>query len=342
MRPLLYSLSIIYGMIAGFRNLLFNYKVLKSKEHNIPIICIGNLSLGGTGKTPHTNYIARLLSQTYKVAILSRGYGRKTSGFNYVETNSLPSTTGDEPIEIKKKNPNCIVAVNKNRNKGVERIISDHPKTDVIILDDGFQHRWIKATFNIIITPFHKPFINDNLLPLGSLREHKENVSRADVILISKTPAKTTLIKKRGLIQDLNIKKHQKGYFSSIKYANYKCMKNDKELEDEEAYSVTLVTGIADPNTLVKHLESQGRKVFLIKFADHHYYTSQDISKILLEHNNNKDLKKLILTTEKDTTKLKQFLPLFKEENIYYITMNVAISEEELFNKQLLNHVKKN
>ncbi len=342
MRPLLYFLSIIYGMMVGFRNLLFNHKIIKSKEHNIPIICIGNLSIGGTGKTPHTNYIARLLSPNYKVAILSRGYGRKDSDFNYVETNSLPSMTGDEPIEIKKKNPNCIVAVNKNRNRGVERILNDYPKTDVILLDDGFQHRWIKATFNIIITPFYKPFINDNLLPLGTLREHKENVSRSDVILISKTPTNTTKIKKKELIKNLNIKNHQKGYFSSIKYENYKCMKNDMELENEEEYSITLVTGIADSNPLMNYLENLGRKVCLIKFADHHYYTSKDITKILLEHNNNKDLKKLILTTEKDTTKLKQFLPLFKEEKIYYIPMNVVISEEEIFNKQLLNHVKKN
>jgi len=342
MRLLLYLLSIIYGVCMNLRNALFDYDILKSKEHNIAVICIGNLSIGGTGKTPHTNYIARLLSPNYKVAILSRGYGRKDSDFNYVETNSLPSMTGDEPIEIKKKNPNCIVAVNKNRNRGVERILNDYPKTDVILLDDGFQHRWIKATFNIIITPFYKPFINDNLLPLGTLREHKENVSRSDVILISKTPTNTTKIKKKELIKNLNIKNHQKGYFSSIKYENYKCMKNDMELENEEEYSITLVTGIADSNPLINYLENLGRKVCLIKFADHHYYTSKDITKILLEHNNNKDLKKLILTTEKDATKLRTFEDSFGTANMYYIPIEIDFEEKEKFEKQLKNYVTKN
>ena len=159
MRLFLYFLSIIYGLIITVKNFLFDHNIIKSKTHNIPIICIGNLSMGGSGKTPHTKYIAKLLSKDYIVAILSRGYGRKSSGFKYVKLNSHPSITGDEALEIKKNNPNCIVAVNNNRNKAVEKILIDHPDINVILLDDGFQHRKIKAGLNIIVTPFLNPFL---------------------------------------------------------------------------------------------------------------------------------------------------------------------------------------
>ena len=214
MRLLLYSFSIIYGIIITLRNSLFDYRILKTKTHNIPIICIGNLSVGGSGKTPHTNYISKLLSPNYKVAILSRGYGRKSSRFNYVELDSTVSSVGDEPLQLKLNNPNCIVAVNNNRNKGAEKILIDHPETNVILLDDGFQHRKIKAGLNIIVTPFYKPFIKDHLLPLGTLREPASEATRADIILVSKTPNDANPTEKKGIIESLELKAHQKGYFS--------------------------------------------------------------------------------------------------------------------------------
>jgi len=197
MRFLLYSLSIIYGIITTLRNYLFDHGILKSETHRIPIICIGNLSLGGSGKTPLINYIAKLLSPSYEVAILSRGYGRQSSGFNYVELVSSASDIGDEPLQLKLNNPNCTVAVNKNRNKGVEKILSDYPETNIILLDDGFQHRKIKAGLNIIVTPFHNLFVKDNLLPLGTLRESSDRSKVADIILVSKTPNNTNQLKKK-------------------------------------------------------------------------------------------------------------------------------------------------
>jgi tetraacyldisaccharide 4'-kinase len=342
MHLLLYSLSIIYGMITALRNSLYDYGILKSKTHNIPIICIGNLSVGGSGKTPHTNYIAKLLSTNYKVAILSRGYGRKSSGFNYVELDSATSAVGDEPLQLKRNNSDCIVAVNNNRNKGVEKILIDHPGTNIILLDDGFQHRRIKAGLNIIVTPFYKPFIKDNLLPLGTLREPANEATRADIILVSKTPKNTNPNEKKEIIENLNLKAHQKGYFSSIIYHKYKCLQSNTELKNEEEYSITLVSGVANPTPLVNHLQEEGRKVNLITFADHHNYTSKDIEKILLTHKKDKSTKKLILTTEKDATKLKQFWINFKADNVYYIPMNVVINGRDIFEKQLLDYVTNN
>ena len=341
MRVFLYLLSIIYGLIITIKNFLFDHDILKSKTHNIPIICIGNLSMGGSGKTPHTKYIAKLLSKDYKVAILSRGYGRKTSGFKYVKLDSHPLITGDEPLEIKTNNPNCIVAVNNNRNKAVEKILIDHPNINLILLDDGFQHRKINAGLNIIVTPFLKPFFTNNLIPLGTLRESTKESKRADIIIVSKTP-KINTKEKKNTLENLNLKRNQQAYFSEIKYQKYKSLKNDKELSNSQEYNITLVTGIANPNPLIQHLKEKEIKFNLIKFADHHNYTQKDIQKILLTHKKNKSVKKLILTTEKDAMKLKQFLNIFKQEKVYYIPIDITINNPEKFKTQLLNYVKKN
>ena len=341
MRLVLYLLSIIYGIISNLRNLLFDYNLLKAKEHKIPIICIGNLSIGGTGKTPHTNYIAKLLSKNYKVGILSRGYGRKSKEFNYVQANSPVYTVGDEPLQLKLNNPNCIVAVNNNRNKGVEKIIADFPDINIILLDDGFQHRKIKAGLNIIITPFYKPFMNNNLLPLGTLRESANAIRRANIIIISKSPSNLNPTEKKEISARLNLKADQQRYFSSIQYQKYKSIRDDKELESEQDYSITLVTGIANPEPLLKHLKEKAKNIHLIKFPDHHNYTLKDIEKILLIHRQDKSIKKLILSTEKDATKLRSFLSNFKQNNVYYIPIKILLNENKKFEKQLLDYAKK-
>ena len=342
MRLLLYSLSTIYTVITKLRNLLFDYNIIRSKTYDIPIICIGNLSVGGSGKTPHTNYIAQLLTNQYQVAIVSRGYGRKSSGFYYVETNSNPSSVGDEPLQLKQNNTNCIVAVEKNRNKAINKILTENPKTNIVLLDDGFQHRKITAGLNIIITPFEKPFTKDSLLPLGTLRESPSSSKRADIIIISKTPKETKPEEKRKLITDLNLKNHQKVYFSSVKYHNYKCIQNNSEIIDEDAYNITLITGIANPLPLVEYLQKKKRKVTLIQFADHHNYTLKDVKNILSVFNKDKSPKKLILTTEKDATKLRGFLKAFKGIDVYYIPIDVIINDKEIFKQQLLNYVTRN
>ena len=342
MRYLLFPLSFIYGSITSMRNLLFDYGIFKAKIHPIPIICIGNLSVGGTGKTPHTQYLLDLLKNNYKVAVLSRGYGRKTSNLQLVEITSNALEVGDEPLQLKQNNPECLVLVEKNRNKGVQHILNHFPKTDVILLDDGYQHRWIKAGFNILITPFSSPYYNDYLMPFGKLRESKKGVTRANAVIFSKTPENTNPTLKKGMLERLHLFSNQKAYFSAIEYHKFKCISNNTELEENNSNSITLVSGIANANPLIKYLKEKGYSINHLKYADHHNYTRNDIDTDLAKYNAEKSTIKLILTTEKDATKLKQFLPHFKDVNFYYIPIEVKIEQSEKFKKQILDYVAKN
>jgi tetraacyldisaccharide 4'-kinase len=342
MRYLLFPLAFIYGSITAIRNLLFDYGIFKSKTYNIPIICIGNLSVGGTGKTPHTQYIINLLKDKYKVAILSRGYGRKTSTLQVVEATSTATEVGDEPLQLKLNNPNCIVVVEKNRNKGVKQILKDFPETGVILLDDGYQHRWIKAGFNILITPYSSPYYNDSLMPVGNLRESKKGAERANAIIFSKTPSNSNPTEKKGMLKKLNLFAHQKAYFSCINYSTWKCISTNKEFTPDEHQSITLVSGIANPRPLVDYLENAGHNIKHLKFADHHNYTSNDIANILNKYNKDSSAKKLILTTEKDATKLRAFHKEFDTANVYYLPIGIEFEEKEKFEKQLKNYVAKN
>jgi tetraacyldisaccharide 4'-kinase len=324
------------------RDLLFDYGIFKSKSYTIPIICIGNLSVGGTGKTPHTQYLLDLLKNNYKVAVLSRGYGRKNSNLQFVEITSNATKVGDEPLQLKQNNPECLVVVEKNRNKGVKQILKDFPETEVILLDDGYQHRWIKAGFNILITPFSSPYYKDYLMPVGKLRESQKGVSRANAVIFSKTPENTNPTLKKGMLERLHLFAHQEAYFSGIEYHRFKCINNNTELEENNPYSITLVSGIANTNPLIKYLEEKGHSINHLKYSDHHNYSSNNIDTILAEYNADKSTKKLILTTEKDATKLKQFLPHFKDFNFYYIPIEIKIDQSKKFKNQILDYVEKN
>ena len=339
---LLIPLSFIYGSITAIRNLLFDYGICKSVSHNIPIICIGNLSAGGTGKTPHTQYIIDLLIPDYKVAVLSRGYGRKTSTLKYIETTSNATQVGDEPLQLKLNNPDCIVVVEKNRNKGVKKILKNFPETNVILLDDGYQHRWIKAGFNILITPYSYPYYKNYLMPVGNLRESKKGAERASAIVFSKTPKNINPTFKKEMLERLHLFTHQKAYFSHINYCTWKCIRTNKEFTTNEQQSITLVSGIVNPKPLVEHLEKKGHTISQIIFKDHHSYNTYDAQKILAKYNADERAKKLILTTEKDATKLRELLAHFENVNFYYIPIDIAFSEPEIFDRQILNYVAKN
>jgi tetraacyldisaccharide 4'-kinase len=329
-------------MIISARNTLFNYGILESKLISIPTICIGNLSIGGNGKTPLTNYIAKILSKNYNVAILSRGYGRLSKGFYLVNTNSDPLNIGDEPLQLKISNPDCIVAVNSNRHEGILKIMHKYPQTQVILMDDGFQHRWVRAGLNIIISTYQNLYTKDNLLPLGTLREPKKEAKRAEIIIVSKTPYNLNQDQKSNIIKNLKLNKNQTGYITSIKYNKYKCVFNNTELKNEEDYSVTLITGIVNHNLLVEHLKKLDRKVNLIKYSDHHNYTSKDINDILLTYKKDKNTKKLILTTEKDATKIRKFDMKFRGVKVYFIPIEIIFSNKKIFEKQILEYVKEN
>ena len=339
---LLYPFSVIYNSITTIRNWLFDYNILVSKSYAIPIICVGNLSVGGSGKTPQIKFLINLLKKEYKVAVLSRGYGRNSSGLQYIETTTSVSQAGDEPLLIKQTHPECLVVVEKNRNKGVQSIMNDHPEIDVILLDDGFQHRWIKAGLNILLTPYNNPFSKDHLLPLGKLRENSKGAIRASIIIFSKCPEKMTPIEKKGLESGLHLFAYQNLYFSTIKYNPWKCLTTAEILQEDNRYSITLVSGIAHPLAIVTFLENKGHTISHLNYDDHHNYSSKDIKEILSVYNKDKSTKKLILTTEKDAVKLNAFKDDFGDANIYVLPINIAFEKQEEFEKQILNYVENN
>ena len=342
MRYLLFPISLIYSSITSIRNLMFNYKIFKSKSYNTPIICIGNLSTGGSGKTPHALYLINLLKKNYKIALLSRGYARNSSNFQYIQLNSSAKEVGDEPLLIKQTHPECLVVVEKNRNKGIIQILKDFPETEIILLDDGFQHRWVKAGINILTTPYYSPYYQDFLIPAGNLRENQKGANRADIIIVSKTPEESSPDEKKDIIKRLNLIKDQTVYFSHIKFSKWKCINTNNELNDKKIYSITLVTGIAHAQPLVNHIKKEGHSIYHIEYADHHKYTTKDIGNILAKYNADKSTKKLILTTEKDATKLREFKKQFSTKNIYFAPIEVVLEQSERFEKQILDYVAKN
>ena len=341
MRILLYPFSVLYAIITNLRNLLFDMGVFPSKTFEIPIICIGNLSVGGTGKTPLTAYIISVL-EGKNMAVLSRGYGRNTSGYQEVRTESTAENVGDESLWLKQKHPNCMVVVDENRKRGIENIIKNHPEIEVILLDDGFQHRRIKAGLNLLITDYNLPYYKDFLLPMGTLRESKKGSERANIIVVSKAPKLLNPTEKKGIIQQLGVFITQQCYFSHIHYQDWRCLTTNNILTTNEKYSITLVTAIANATPLLEMLKNSGHTVTHIKYADHHHYTLNDMENILNNYRKDNSEKKLILTTEKDAVKLRKFENEFGDANVYYAPIEVGFEEKENFEKQILNYVRAN
>ena len=341
MRLVLYPFSVLYAIVTNLRNLLFDIGIFSSRTFNIPIICIGNLSVGGTGKTPLCSYIISVL-EGKNIAVLSRGYGRNTTTYQKVSSRSKVEKVGDEPLLLKQKHPSCLVLVNENRKKGIEKILKSHPEIDVILLDDGFQHRGVKAGLNILITDYNLPYYKDFLLPMGTLRESKKGSERADIIVVSKSPNEINPTEKKGIIQQLSIFITQKCYFSQVQYKNWKCITTNESLLVEEEYSITLVTGIANPTPLLEILTENEHSVSHLKYADHHNYTLKNIEDILTKYNQDSSAKKLILTTEKDAVKLRKFEKELRDTNFYFAPIETVFEEKEKFEKQILNYVTAN
>ena len=342
MRLLLFPFSFLFAIITNIRNLLFDMGILPSKTFNIPVICIGNLSVGGTGKTPHSDYIINLLKENYNVAVISRGYGRATKGFKEVKSDSSPSKVGEEALLLKQRHPNCFVSVCANRKTGIEAILKNHIDVDVILMDDGFQHRRVNAGLNILLTTFKTPYYKDYLLPMGTLRESKRNAERAEIIVVTKSPKEINPTEKKEIIQQLNLNAIQHCFFSEIQYRNWKCLRTNKEFEPDENYSITLVTAIANATQLAEQLKENGHSITHLSYLDHHHFTKNDVKKILNNYKEDKSAKKLILTTEKDAVKLKPFENNFENVNIYFAPINIKIREKEEFEKQIEEYVRTN
>lgn len=318
----LLPLSWIYGFVVGVRNILFNVHILSSKRFETPIVAIGNLTVGGTGKTPHTEYIVAELSKHYRVATLSRGYKRKSSGFVLATEQSLADEVGDEPLQIKRKFPHVTVACDANRVRGIEQLRQlPENRPEVIVLDDAFQHRYVRADKTILLMDYTRPIYEDDLLPLGRLREPIRSVSRADYIVVTKCPKDITPIELRIIFQHLDLKPYQQLFFSYMKYGIPHTLEGAvcPNILTPDA-EVLCVTGIASPKPYQDYLEKQVGKLELLEYPDHHHFSMRDIKKIENRFLALSGDKRYILTTEKDAMRMKD-MEIMPEVRacIYYI-----------------------
>ncbi|MCF8296297.1 MAG: tetraacyldisaccharide 4'-kinase [Saprospiraceae bacterium] len=345
MRFLLFPIAVLYGIIVLIRNKLFDWKIFPSTSFNIPIISIGNISVGGTGKTPHTEYLIRLLKETFQLAILSRGYGRKTKGFYVANSFSLAEEVGDEPRQYKQKFEDVEVIVCENRKKGIKNILSKFLDIKVIIMDDGFQHRWVKPGLSILLTDYFHLFTNDYLMPVGRLREFRSASKRADIIVVSKTPKVFSPILKRSLLDNLKLLPQQKIYFSYIEYGDFVLLPGLICNQIPEKHNcILLFTGIANPGPLEEHLERMCIEIEKLKYPDHHKYSTKDMEKIREIFHNIASPNKIIVTTEKDAMRLDNpdLIKILQGLPVYYVPIQTEFHEEdkENFNNQILEYVR--
>ena len=301
---ILWPLSILYGIGISIRNRLFNLGILKIREFDIPIICVGNITVGGTGKTPHTESLINELKNDYRVACLSRGYKRKPSGFVLATETSTANEIGDEPMQIKNKFPKIIVAVDADRVRGIKKLMQLPEKPEVIILDDGFQHRYVKADINIMLIDYNRPIYEDHLLPLGRLRESIHAKDRANYIIVTKCPANISPIEKRIILKHLNLKAYQQLLFTSMRYGEPRSLDGNSHHAVTPKTAILCVTGIAQPAPYVEYLKQMTDQIAHITFPDHHNYSDTDIKRIIQEYEKISITDKCIFTTEKDAVRL--------------------------------------
>jgi len=343
LRFLLFPISIIYGLITYFRNKFYDLGWFKVKEFDFPIISVGNLSMGGTGKTPHIEYLIRLLAKDYKIATLSRGYGRKTKGFFMADGLTNANDIGDEPMQFHQKFPKIGVAVDANRVAGVTEIMSLDNVPDLILLDDAFQHRRIKPGFQVLLTPYNDLYSDDFVFPSGKLREFTRGKSRADVVVVTKCPEELSVKEVSVINKKLGIAKNQQLFFSKIIYGSV-VFGWDKVLDFDDLieYKVLLVTGIANPAPLIKHLKSYDISFKHLKFADHHNFSIDDVLKINSDFASLGSGKKVILTTEKDHVRLST-TSIHKSILMYLpISVDFLNGDKAKFDKRITDYVKQN
>ena len=346
---ILYPFSIIYGSILYLRNKLYDWNLFKSTRFDFSIISVGNLSLGGTGKTPHTEYLIRLLQKDFKIATLSRGYKRKTKGFYLANKNTSVAEIGDEPLQYHIKFKDINVAVDEKRVHGVEQIIKESSKTNLIILDDAYQHRAISPGLNILITEHNNLYVNDTVIPAGRLREWKEGSERADIIIVSKTNPDSTEPERNKIITKLNPKPYQNVFFSYIKYGKKLpftlAAKNSTQNNTKDA-AVLVLTGIAKPTPLLNHLKQKHTKINHIQFSDHHNYDQSDVDRVISTFNKLEGNNKFIISTEKDIMRLSLPEILKKIQNIpiFYIPIEICFhgNDKIAFDNQIVEYATKN
>ena len=343
-------LSWLYGLGVGFRNLLFKLGILKSRAFDIPVISVGNITVGGSGKTPHVEYLVSLLKDKMKVAVLSRGYKRKSKGYVLANDDTTMREIGDEPYQMKQKFPELYVAVDKKRTEGIDRLTHDEQTkaVDVILLDDAYQHRYVKPGVNILLVDYHRLIIYDKLLPAGCLREPKEGKSRADIVIITKCPKDLRPMEYRVLMKALDLYPYQSLYFTTLIYDNLKQVYGTESMPINSLpnrCNVLLLTGIASPKQMQNDLSVYNYNLSYLSFSDHHNFSKKDIRTI-----NRKFAElpspKVIITTEKDVARIKFVEGLNDEvkESMYALPVRIQfmLGQEEDFNNKIINYVRKN
>ena len=350
----LYPLAWLYEIGVNLRNKFFDWGWLPSKSYDIPIICIGNLAVGGTGKTPHTEYLIKLLqNEKLHVATLSRGYKRKSKGYLLAGKDDKALRIGDEPYQIKSKFPQAQVAVDEDRCHGIEQLLQlNQPVIDVVLLDDAFQHRYVKAGLNILLTDYNRLLCDDALLPAGRLREPISSKNRAQIVIVTKCPDDIKPIDFNIISKRLNLYAYQQLYFSKFRYGKLTplfvdCKRNSQPFTDTNAtHEILLITGIASPTPLVNELKRHTEHVHLMSFGDHHLFTAKDLHEIEEQFDKLTSPQRFIVTTEKDATRLKHHPALTdKLKSVIYvlpIEIEILQNQQDIFNQNIIGYVKTN
>jgi tetraacyldisaccharide 4'-kinase len=318
-RILLFPFALLYGLGVKLRNFFFNRNISKSAVFNLPVICVGNLSVGGTGKSPMVEFLIRHLRTNYKLATLSRGYRRKTSGYLLATDKTTALETGDEPLMFYRKYPDVAVAVGEERMEAIPQLLHDRPDTQVIILDDAFQHRRVKAGFNILLTDYSNLYVRDFFLPTGDLRDGRASAARAQVIVVTKCPPGLTIEEKEKITAQLQPLTGQDVYFTTIEYGMPYHIVTKETLSLHPEMELLLVTGIASPAPLKKYLTERVKAYDKLSYRDHHIFTIDDLNEIKKGFNKINSSDKIILTTEKDAMRLEKFGMQWNDTPLYVL-----------------------
>lgn len=335
LRLLLYPFAVVYNIITTIRNYLYDLQLVESTTFSKPILIVGNLSVGGTGKSPQIEYLIRLLKDKYNIAVLSRGYKRKTKGFLLLNENHTAEDVGDEPLQFFKKFKDISVAVDSNRVEGVKKL-QKTTNTDVFLLDDAYQHRKIQGSLYVLLTTYNALFSDDFLLPAGNLRESRSGAYRSDIILVTKCPASLSIAEQIEIRKKLEVYNNLI-FFTTISYGLTLQGALTVNVDSLKEYEVLLVTGIANPSALLSFLGKKGVHFTHLKYSDHHHFTSKDIAQINSRFKEIKSNKKLILTTEKDFVRLEK-----KLDNLSFLEIETVFlsNQKTIFDARILQHIK--
>lgn len=323
---LLAPFSLLYGMAMSLRDFFYRKGLLKSVEFNLPVISVGNLSVGGAGKTPHIEYLILLLQDYINIATLSRGYKRKTRGYLEVKPRMTAEQVGDEPLQFKRKFPEIMVTVSESRSFGIPQIISERPDTQLVLLDDAFQHRSVKPGLNILLTEYSHPFTRDYLLPSGRLREWRSAYERADIIIVSKCPQKMEEAQREAFLEEINPFPHQQLFFSYYRYHQpYYIFDGRYRANLQSDWDVLMISAIARTEYLTDYLTQQVNTVRALEFEDHHYFTKSDMADLKRAFDELSSDKKVILTTEKDAMRMELHRQFLFEQRLPIFVLPVQV-----------------